>query len=62
MTLVLMSDVRHVITLHCRHGLQHVQYNKAIPAGSNTALPITTSASFNRSLWHATANQVDDVF
>jgi hypothetical protein len=31
-----------------------VGYNEQFPAGSNTALPITTSCSFNRSLWHAT--------
>lgn len=42
------------------HGLSGpgVHHNEALPGGSNTALPITTSCSFNRSLWHATGNQI----
>ena len=42
------------------HGLSGpgVHHNAALPGGSNTALPITTSCSFNRSLWHATGNQI----
>ena len=35
-----------------------VQHNSQYPGGSNTALPITTSCSFNRSLWKATGNQI----
>lgn len=40
------------------HGISHVQYSAQEPYASNTALPITTSCSFNRSLWHATGNQI----
>jgi hypothetical protein len=42
------------------HGISGpgVGYDSQFPAGSNTALPITTSCSFNRSLWHATGNQI----
>ena len=40
------------------HGISHVQYSDELPGASNTALPITTSCSFNRSLWHATGNQI----
>ena len=42
------------------HGISGpgVGYSAQFPAGSNTALPITTSCSFNRSLWHATGNQI----
>ena len=38
------------------HGLLYVQYSKDVPGASNTALPVTTSCSFNRTLWHATGN------
>ncbi len=42
------------------HGISGpgVHYDSAHPGASNTALPITTSCSFNRSLWHATGNQI----
>ena len=42
------------------HGISGpgVGYNAELPAGSNTALPITTSCSFNRTLWHKTGNQI----
>jgi len=40
------------------HGISHVTFNSETPYASNTALPITTSCSFNRSLWHATGNQI----
>ena len=40
------------------HGISHVSYTPTLPAASNTALPITTSCSFNRSLWKATGNQI----
>jgi len=35
-----------------------VSHNAQFPGGSNTALPITTSCAFNRSLWHATGNAI----
>jgi len=35
-----------------------VSYSSKLPAASNTALPITTSCSFNRSLWTKTGNQI----
>lgn len=40
------------------HGISHVSYTPTTPYASNTGLPITTGASFNRSLWSATANQI----
>lgn len=40
------------------HGVSHVNNSNPTPFASNTALPITTSCSFNRSLWHATGNQI----
>ena len=40
------------------HGISHVQYTPALSGASNTALPILTSCSFNRSLWHDTANTI----
>jgi hypothetical protein len=40
------------------HGISHVSYSGPTPYASNTALPITTGCSFNRSLWHATGNQI----
>ena len=40
------------------HGLSHVNLSSPTPFASNTALPITTSCSFNRTLWHATGNQI----
>jgi hypothetical protein len=40
------------------HGISHVSYTASTPYASNTGLPITTGASFNRSLWYATANQI----
>ncbi len=39
-------------------GISHVSYSGPTPYASNTALPITTGCSFNRSLWHATGNQI----
>ena len=35
-----------------------MHHSKDLPGASNTALPITTSCSFNRSLWTATGNQI----
>ena len=35
-----------------------MSYTAETPYASNTALPITTSCSFNRSLWMATGNQI----
>ena len=35
-----------------------MNYTAELPGASNTALPITTSCSFNRSLWTATGNQI----
>ena len=42
------------------HGLSGpgVHHNATLPGATNTALPITTSCSFNRSLWHATGNAI----
>ena len=42
------------------HGISGpgVHHSAAYPGGSNTALPITTSCSFNRSLWTKTGNQI----
>jgi len=40
------------------HGLLFVNYSDTLPGASNTALPITTSCSFNRSLWRATGNTI----
>ena len=40
------------------HGISHVTYSTQAPWASNTALPITTSCAFNRSLWEATGNQI----
>jgi beta-glucosidase-like glycosyl hydrolase len=40
------------------HGISHVSYSSKLPAASNTALPITTSCSFNRTLWTKTGNQI----
>lgn len=40
------------------HGISHVIYTPEEPFASNTALPITTSCSFNRSLWFATGNLI----
>jgi xylan 1,4-beta-xylosidase len=36
------------------HGVSHVNNTGSTPASTNFAFPITTTASFNRSLWHAT--------
>lgn len=35
-----------------------VHYGGALPGATNTGLPITTSCSFNRSLWKATGNLI----
>lgn len=35
-----------------------VNYDAALPGGSNTPLPITTSCSFNRTMWNAVGNQI----
>jgi len=42
------------------HGISGpgVQHNATYPGASNTALPITTSCSFNRSLWKETGNLI----
>ena len=42
------------------HGIMGpgVSHNQELPGATNTALPITTSCSFNRSLWHATGNAI----
>ena len=40
------------------HGINHVKNNADHPYQSNTALPITTSCSFNRTLWAATGNVI----
>ena len=42
------------------HGISGpgVHHNGSLPGATNTALPITTSCSFNRSLWHATGNAI----
>eukprot|EP00966_Prymnesium_polylepis_P180525 4181003-Prymnesium_polylepis.1 len=36
------------------HGLSHVNDSGKTPASTNFAFPITTAASFNRTLWRAT--------
>jgi hypothetical protein len=42
------------------HGISGpgVSHDAALPGATNTALPITTSCSFNRTLWHATGNAI----
>ena len=42
------------------HGISGpgVSHNSQLPGATNTALPITTSCSFNRTLWHATGNAI----
>ena len=40
------------------HGIWFVHFNEAIPYASNAVLPITSSCSFNRSLWSSTGNQI----
>ena len=35
-----------------------MSHSTALPGASNTALPITTSCSFNRTMWHATGNLI----
>eukprot|EP00911_Craspedida_sp_UC1_P002537 UC1_evm1s1884 len=40
------------------HGISHVRNTDATPGETNFALPITTAASFNRSLWWATGQQI----
>ena len=40
------------------HGIWFVRWNDQIPYASNAVLPITSSCSFNRSLWSATGNQI----
>ena len=42
------------------HGISGpgVSHDAAYPGGVNTALPITTSCSFNRTLWHETGNAI----
>ena len=42
------------------HGISGpgVHHTAALPGATNTGLPITTSCSFNRSLWHATGNAI----
>lgn len=41
------------------HGIgQSIRFDKSTPWATNFALPITASASFNRSLWHKTGAQI----
>ena len=40
------------------HGLSHVNNSGDTPASTNFAFPITTAASFNRSLWHSTGSAI----
>ena len=40
------------------HGLLYVNYSTQLPGATNTALPITVSQSFNRTLWKATGNTI----
>ncbi len=40
------------------HGISHVTFDSLTPYASNTALPCTTSNSFNRTLWFKTGNQI----
>jgi hypothetical protein len=42
------------------HGISGpgVHHNGSLPGATNTALPILTSCSFNRTLWHATGNAI----
>ena len=42
------------------HGISGpgVSHSSALPGASNTALPITTSCSFNRTMWKATGNLI----
>jgi len=40
------------------HGISHVDFKGDTPFASDTALPITTSCSFNRTLWWKTGNQI----
>jgi Ricin-type beta-trefoil lectin domain len=42
------------------HGISGpgVSHSDALPGASNTALPITTSCSFNRTMWKATGNLI----
>ena len=40
------------------HGISHTDNSAPTPWASNTILPITASCAFNRSLWHATGNQI----
>ena len=40
------------------HGVSHVNATGDSPASTNFAFPITTAASFNRSLWHATGASI----
>lgn len=40
------------------HGLLYVNYSAELSGATNTALPITVSSSFNRSLWGATGNTI----
>lgn len=40
------------------HGISHVRNDDTTPYETNTAFPITTAMSFNRSLWKATGNLI----
>lgn len=40
------------------HGISHVSNSAPTPWASNTPLPITTSCSFNRTLWNSVGNQI----
>jgi hypothetical protein len=40
------------------HGVSHVNHTGTTPASTNFAFPITTAASFNRSLWRATGGAI----
>ena len=40
------------------HGINGITGNPSVHTQTNTALPITTSCAFNRTLWRATGNQI----
>eukprot|EP01043_Picozoa_sp_COSAG02_P059677 COSAG02_NODE_7649_length_2916_cov_1.289315_1_plen_150_part_00 len=40
------------------HGLSHVNNSGTTPGSTNFAFPITTSMSFNRTLWHETGASI----
>ena len=42
------------------HGISHVRWDAETPAATNFALTITAAASFNRSMWAATAAAISE--